>query len=177
MAKAELLVRPGFGAWVLRHYNAFPVVRHTPDRRALRRAAGVLPTGGVLVLYPGGNRVRAGGLRGADAGAGFSARTTGAPVLPVALPGTRECFPGGSRLPRRVRVEIRYGALIRIRERRPDGRRVENQEAADAIMLAIAEQLPPEARGAYADLEALRERLSGVWEPAPAPRATAGEGG
>jgi cytidylate kinase len=177
MAKAELLARPGFGAWVLRHYHAFPVVRHTPDRRALRRAVGVLQTGGVLVLYPEGTRVRAGGLRGAEPGAGFIARTTGAPVLPVALTGTRECFPGGSRLPRRVRVEIRYGALIRIRERRPDGRRVENQEAADAIMLAIAEQLPPEARGAYADLEALRERLSGVWEPAPAPRATAGEGG
>ncbi len=178
MAKAELLVRPGFGAWVLRHYHAFPVVRHTPDRRALRRAAEILRAGGVLVLYPEGTRVRAGGLREAEPGAGFIARTTGAPVLPVALVGTRECFPGGSLLPRRVRVEIRYGPPLRIRERRPDGRRVENQEAADAIMLAIAEQLPPGARGVYADLGSLRERLSGVWEPALGPAAAAtGDGG
>src|SRR5438445_644931 len=51
--------------------------------------------------------------------------------------------------------------------RRPDGRRVENQEASDAIMLAVAEQLPAGMRGAYADLDALRQRLAGVWEPAP----------
>jgi cytidylate kinase len=177
MAKAELLTRPGFGAWVLRHYHAFPVVRHTPDRRALRRAAEILRAGGVLVLYPEGTRVESGGLREAEPGAGFIARTTGAPVLPVTLTGTRECFPKGNRMPRRVRVEIRYGPPLRIRERRPDGRRVENQEAADAIMLAIAEQLPPDARGAYANLESLRERLQGVWEPVPGLSATIGDRG
>ena len=67
--------------------------------------------------------------------------------------------------------------LVRIRSRRPDGRRVPNQDAADAIMLMIAELLPPEARGAYADLDELRERVDGVWEPAgaaPASRAPAG---
>ncbi|HLH70380.1 MAG TPA: (d)CMP kinase [Candidatus Dormibacteraeota bacterium] len=177
MAKAELLARPGFGAWVLRHYHAFPVIRHTPDRRALRRAAEILRAGGVLVLYPEGTRVGSGGLREAEPGAGFIARTTGVPVLPVTLTGTRECFPKGSWLPRRVRVEIRYGPPLRIRERRPDGRRVENQEAADAIMLAIAEQLPPDARGAYADLVSLRERLRGVWEPVSRPPAAAGDRG
>jgi hypothetical protein len=43
---------------------------------------------------------------------------------------------------------------------------VGNQEAADAVMLAIAEQLPVEMRGVYADLGGLRERLRGVFEPA-----------
>jgi oligoribonuclease (3'-5' exoribonuclease) len=37
---------------------------------------------------------------------------------------------------------------------------------ADAIMLAIAEELPEPMRGAYADLPALRQRLEGVVEPA-----------
>ena len=88
-------------------------------------------------------------------------------MQPVALVGTRDCFPAGALWPRRARVEVRFGRLIHIRSRRPDGRRVENQEASDAIMLAVAEQLPEGMRGAYADLEALRQRLDGVWEPAP----------
>ena len=60
----------------------------------------------------------------------------------------------------------RFGRRLRVRERRPDGRRVENQEAADAIMLAIAELLPEGMRGVYADLEGLRAQLDGVSEPA-----------
>jgi 1-acyl-sn-glycerol-3-phosphate acyltransferase len=117
-------------------------------------------------MYPEGHRIESGGLAEAEPGAGFIARTSGAPVLPAALLGTRDCFPKGARWPRRARVEVRFGAPIRIRERRPDGRRVENHEAASAIMLAIAEMMPPESRGAYSDLDGLRARLAGVWEPA-----------
>ena len=102
----------------------------------------------------------------AEPGAGFVARTTGTVVQPVALIGTRACFPQGARWPHRVPVEIRFSRPIRVRERRPDGRKVDNQEAVDAIMLAIAEALPQSMRGAYADLPALRQRLEGVTEPA-----------
>jgi 1-acyl-sn-glycerol-3-phosphate acyltransferase len=165
MGKAEYFRSP-FVNWLFTHYHAFPVVRHTPDRRALRRATEILRGGGALVVYPEGTRVVAGGMQVAEPGAGFLARSSGAPVLPVGLVGTRDCFPKGARWPRRVPVEMRFGSLVRIRDRRPDGRRVENQEAADAIMLAIAELVPAPMRGAYADLDALRERLDGVWEPA-----------
>jgi 1-acyl-sn-glycerol-3-phosphate acyltransferase len=166
MAKAEWFARPTFTAWLFTRYHAFPIVRHSPDRRGLRRAHGVLRDGGALIVYPEGHRVESGGLWRAEPGAGFLARTSGAPVQPVGLIGTRDCFPKGARWPRRTRVEVRFGPPIRIRDRRPDGTRVENQEAADAIMLAVAELLPPEARGEYADLAELRRRLDGVWEPA-----------
>ncbi len=166
MAKAEWFARPSLTAWLFSSYHAFPIVRHSPDRRGLRRALGILQAGGALIVYPEGHRVESGGLWPAEPGAGFIARTSGAPVQPLGLVGTRDCFPKGAHWPRRKRVEMRYGPLIRVRERRPDGRRVENQEAADAIMLAIAELLPPEARGAYAGLDELRRRLEGVWEPA-----------
>ena len=146
-------------------YHAFPVVRHTADRAALRRAIGIVRGGGVLIMYPEGFRVPDGGLRVAEPGAGFLARATEAAVQPIALVGTRDCFPKGAHWPRRVPVEIRFGRPLRIRERRPDGRKVSNQEAADAIMLAIAEELPEPMRGAYADLAALRERLEGVADP------------
>ena len=147
------------------HYQAFPVVRHTADRGAIRRSLEIL-NDEVLIIYPEGYRVPEGGLRVAEPGVGFLARTSGAVVQPVALVGTRDCFPPRARWPRRVPVEIRFGPPFRIRERRPDGSRVGNQEAADAVMLAIAEQLPVEMRGVYADLGGLRERLRGVFEPA-----------
>jgi 1-acyl-sn-glycerol-3-phosphate acyltransferase len=180
MAKSEYFDRP-FTRWFFTRYHAFPVVRHTADRSALRRSFDILNGGAVLVIYPEGTRydtwageqgvpadarVAGGELRVAEPGAGFVARATGTVVQPVALLGTRACFPQGARWPHRVPVEIRFGRPIRIRERRPDGRKVDNQEAVDAIMLAIAEDLPESMRGAYADLPALRGRLEGVTEPA-----------
>ena len=139
MAKAEWFARPNFTSWLFTHYHAFPIVRHSPDRRGLRRSLAVVREGGALIVYPEGHRVESGGLWTAEPGAGFIARTTAAAVQPVALVGTRDCFPKGARWPRRAHVEVRFGEPIRIRERRPDGSRVANQEAADAIMLAVAE--------------------------------------
>jgi 1-acyl-sn-glycerol-3-phosphate acyltransferase len=172
MAKAEFFARGGFTAWLFTAYHAFPIVRHSPDRKGLRRALGVLEGGSALIVYPEGTRVEAGGLQPAEPGAGFLARASGALVQPVALIGTRDCFPKGAKWPRRVPVEVRFGRPIRIRGRRPDGSRVHNQEAADAIMLAVAELMPESERGVYADLPALRERLDGVWEPADAAAAS-----
>jgi 1-acyl-sn-glycerol-3-phosphate acyltransferase len=156
MAKSEYFARPGFSRWLFTHYHAFPVVRHSADRQALRRAQQILSAGQVLILYPEGTRVESGGLRRAEPGAGFLARTASVPVQPVGLVGTRECFPKGARWPRRVPVRVRFGVPFRIRKRRLDGRRVENQEAADSIMLAIADLLPESLRGAYAEVGAQR---------------------
>lgn len=165
MAKSEYFARPSFMRWLVTSYHAFPVVRHSADRKALRRAADILAAGQALVLYPEGTRVESGGLRRAEPGAGFLARTTGVPVQPVGLEGTRDCFPKGAHWPRRVPVVVRFGRPIRIRDSYPDGRRVENQDAADAIMLVVAELLPERMRGAYSDLDGLRERLRGITEP------------
>ena len=164
MAKSEWFERPSLTRWIFTHYHAFPVVRNSPDRRALKRATTLLSQGQVLILYPEGTRVESGGLQRAEPGAGFLARTTGALVQPVALIGTRDCFPKGARLPRRVPVSVRFGAPFKVRERRPDGGRIENQEAADAIMVAVAALLPPEMRGVYADLEAFAGGVAEVTE-------------
>jgi 1-acyl-sn-glycerol-3-phosphate acyltransferase len=165
MAKAEWFARPSLTSWIFTLYHAFPVVRHSADRKALRRATKILRDGHVLILYPEGTRVESGGLRPAEPGAGFLARSTGAAVQPVGLVGTRECFPKGAAWPRRVPVSIRFGAPFRLSERRPDGSRVDNQEATDAIMLAIAELLPEEMRGVYADLGDRRDALVALREP------------
>ena len=150
MAKSEWFERPDFTNWLFTRYHAFPVVRHSADRRALKRAIDILLGGHVLILYPEGTRVEAGGLLRAEPGAGFLARTTGVVVQPAGLVGTRDSFPKGARLPRHAAVAVRFGSPFRIRSRGPDGGRIENQAAADSIMLAVADLLPEEMRGAYA---------------------------
>jgi 1-acyl-sn-glycerol-3-phosphate acyltransferase len=165
MAKSEWF-RPGSVTnFFFTRYHAFPVVRHSPDRQAIRRALEVLRRGEVLVMYPEGTRVELGGMLPGEPGAGFLARASGAIVQPLALVGTRDCFPKGARWPRRADVEMRFGAPFRVRDHRPDGARVGNQEAVDTIMLAIAREMPEGMRGAYADISALETRLEGV--PAP----------
>jgi 1-acyl-sn-glycerol-3-phosphate acyltransferase len=165
MAKSEYFAKKNFTSWIFTKYHAFPVRRHSADRRALTRAFDELKAGHALILYPEGTRVESGGLVKAEPGAGFIAQLSGAPVLPVALIGTRECFHKGSRLPRRVPVELRFGRPFKVRKRAPDGSRIDRQEAADAIMLRIAELLPEAMRGEYADLIGLRHRLDHVYEP------------
>jgi 1-acyl-sn-glycerol-3-phosphate acyltransferase len=165
MAKSEYFARPSLTRWIFSHYHAFPVIRHSPDRKALKRANDILREGHVLILYPEGTRVESGGLHRAEPGAGFLARSSGAAVQPVGLVGTRQSFPRGAHLPRRAPVSVRFGVPFRIRDRGPDGKRVDNQDAADSIMLAVADLLPEEMRGVYADVEDRREALEGLRAP------------
>ena len=161
MAKSEYFQRSSL-RWLFTAYQAFPVTRHTADRVAIRRSFDLLKAGHVLVIYPEGTRVEAGVLSTPEAGAGFIAQKSGSPVLPVALTGTRECMPKGTIWPRRVPVKIRFGRPLVVLQRRPGGERVSHEEAADAIMVAIADLLPPHLRGRYSDLEGWRHRLEGV---------------
>ncbi len=164
MGKSEYF-SGGFTELVFRAYHAFPVVRHTADRTALRRSFDVLKAGHALIMYPEGTRVESGVLALPEPGAGFIAQRAACPVVPVGLAGTRDCFPKGARWPRRRRVSITFGKPFVVAQKRPDGARVSHQEAAEAIMAAIAELLPPEQRGAFSDLESLRRRLEGIRQP------------
>jgi 1-acyl-sn-glycerol-3-phosphate acyltransferase len=166
MAKSEYFRHPLIN-WLFTNYHAFPVVRHTADRVALRRAFDFLKEGHALVIYPEGTRIESGVLAKPEPGAGFIAQRCGCPVLPVALTGTAECLPKGAKWPRRVPVTVTFGAPFVVLQRRAtDDSRVSHEEAADAIMLAIAELLPPERRGEFSDLEGLKSRLAGVTRPA-----------
>jgi 1-acyl-sn-glycerol-3-phosphate acyltransferase len=162
MAKAEYFERSWLQTWIFTAFHAFPVIRHSADRAAIRRATAILRDGHVLVLYPEGTRITSGGLHRPEPGAGFIAMLSGAPVLPVAITGSREVFGKGFKLPRRAPLRVEWGEPFKIASRLPDGRRVEYQDASDAIMLAIAEMLPEELRGEYADLDGWRARVGAL---------------
>jgi len=167
MAKSEFFKR-GFLTWLFRSYHAFPVVRHSADRTALRTAFEILNSRHALVIYPEGTRVESGVLAQPEPGAGFIAQKAGCPVVPVGLTGTRECLPKGAWWPRRTRVSVTFGKPFIVLSKRPDGTKITREEAADAIMLEIAELLPEHQRGAFRDLAAWRKRLRGVTAPVDA---------
>ena len=165
MAKSEYFEKGGFHEWIFRAYHSFPVVRHSADRNALRRAFDILKSGQALVIYPEGTRVESGVLAQPEPGAGFIAQKAACPVVPVGLTGTRECLPKGAHWPRRTRVSVTFGKPFLVTSKRADGTKVTRQEAADAIMLEIAELLPEHQRGAFGDLAAWRKRVRGVTAP------------
>jgi 1-acyl-sn-glycerol-3-phosphate acyltransferase len=164
MAKSEYFRGRVIAFW-FRQYHAFPVVRHSADRNALRTAFDLLKAGKALIIYPEGTRVESGALAIPEPGAGFIAQKAGCPVMPIGLVGTRECLPKGARWPRRVLVSVTFGEPFLVLQKRADGTKVSHQEASDAIMLRIAELLPPAQRGEFSDLAALRQRLAGVTRP------------
>ena len=164
MAKSEYF-KGGVTEFLFRQYHAFPVVRHTADRVALKRSFDLLKAGQALIIYPEGTRVESGVLASPEPGAGFIAQKAGCAVVAVGLSGTRECLPKGARWPRRVPVSITFGKPFMVASKRPDGTKITHQEAADAIMVEIAELLPAEQRGAFSDLEFHRRRLAGITKP------------
>jgi len=164
MAKAEYFENPVVRL-IFTLYHAFPVVRHSADRAALRRAISIVREGHALILYPEGTRIVSGGLRRPEPGAGFLATLTGAPIVPVAVSGSREVLGKGFRFPRRAPVRLQFGEPFRIPAKLPDGARVEHEDAAAAIMLAIAELLPEQLRGEFSDLDAWREKVGRLRQP------------
>ncbi len=146
LAKSELFRTP-FLAWIFRHSHAFPVVRDTPDRSALRVALKLLADGHVLLVYPEGTRSWDGQILGdTHGGAGFIARHSGALIVPVASWGSERVIPRGSWLPRRADVELRIGPPFRLPATGPDGKRLSNRQAAAAMMERVIALLPEERR-------------------------------
>jgi 1-acyl-sn-glycerol-3-phosphate acyltransferase len=75
----------------------------------LEAAAEILRGGDLFGFYPEGTRSPDGRLYRGRAGLGWLALNTGAPVLPVAMVGTRKMLPPGAPLPRPTRIEIKIG--------------------------------------------------------------------
>ncbi len=147
MAKAELF--RGRFAWLMRGYHAFPVMRHSPDRAALRRAFDLLKHGSAVVLFPEGHRSENARLLRAQPGAGFVARRSGAPLVPIAITGTQNVLGRHSMIPRRAEVAMTFGEPFELPERNRDGSPMDHQQSADYLMTKIAALLPLEYQGEY----------------------------
>lgn len=149
MAKSESFRNP-WTRWLFHGYNAFPVVRHTADRGALKYALRLLKDGHVLVLYPEGTRSPDRTVHRPFAGAGFLARHSGVPIVPAAIWGSEDVLPKGASWPRHADVNIIYGEPFHLPDRNPDGTPMTHQESADYMMSRVAALLPLRYRGVFA---------------------------
>jgi 1-acyl-sn-glycerol-3-phosphate acyltransferase len=122
MAKRELFTGPVISR-SLHELGGFRVDRERFDLRAVRVGLDALLHGDVLGMYPEGTRAP-GRLLPFLRGAAWMALRTGSPLVPIGILGTERA--GRARLPRRVRVDVRFGEPILVEPTGdPDRRRRE----------------------------------------------------
>jgi 1-acyl-sn-glycerol-3-phosphate acyltransferase len=111
VAKAEYFDDPKT-AWFFRAVGQIPIRREggSASAGALLAATEVLQSGGIFGIYPEGTRSPDGRLYKGHTGVARLALSCGAPILPVAMIGTREAQPIGQVMPRLfMPITVRIG--------------------------------------------------------------------
>jgi 1-acyl-sn-glycerol-3-phosphate acyltransferase len=143
---AEEFERKPFVGRLLTAGRVIYISRGSADRGALEQALTVLAQGGALAVAPEGKLSRTGGLIRAHSGIAFLATQSGVPVTPAVIWGQHRAWSSWVRF-RRVRIDIRFGAPIRLPQG-PAGHR-ELRRHTDDIMHALARLLPDAYQGVY----------------------------
>jgi 1-acyl-sn-glycerol-3-phosphate acyltransferase len=113
-------------------------VDRTGGRAALTTALGVLRRGGVIGIFPEGSRGR-GDAASAQAGIAWLALNGGAPVVPVAVLGTRRTGESVGHVPGfRRRLVVEFGDPLTIERAPGKSGRVALMEANEAIRVALS---------------------------------------
>ena len=89
MAKSQMFGRTAPLDYIFRVGGVFPVMRGHHDEDTFITAHSILDRGGCALLYAEGGRSRTGGLGEPKPGVGRLALESGAPVVPVAIHGSR----------------------------------------------------------------------------------------
>ena len=134
-------------------FGAFPVRRGLIDRRSLGQANQVLSSGLALFMFPEGTRSKDGKLQPAFPGSALIALDNNVPILPIGIAGLENVRKGplwwiAHRHQLTVRINIGRPFYLPAQEGKITKERLRGM--ADLIMEHIAELLPPEYRGYYA---------------------------
>ena len=105
----------------------------------LDAAVDILRRGDLFGFYPEGTRSPDGRLYRGRTGIGYLALNSGAPVIPVAMFGTRKMMPPGSRLIRPAKIKILIGRPIDFGYLAGEPAGKARRVVADEIMKAIKE--------------------------------------
>jgi 1-acyl-sn-glycerol-3-phosphate acyltransferase len=151
LGKEEALHWPLLG-WGMRQNGIFGVRRGAGDLEAFKLAKSVLDEGRVLAIFPEGTRSPTGALQDAKEGATVLAVRSGATILPIAVVGTHRYWPKGKLLPRTGRrMTVRVGETFTLSMSKGGDRHESLRLATAELMRHVAELLPPEQRGVYAE--------------------------
>jgi 1-acyl-sn-glycerol-3-phosphate acyltransferase len=157
MAQAERVLDRNLWGAILRWIDTIPVWRGEADLNALRTAIRILTEGGIILLDPEGTRSHDGRLQKGQPGVILMAVHSGAPVLPVVHYGSENYQENLKRL-RRTEIHYVVGKPFRVDA---GGERVTSatrQEMIDEVMYQMAGLLPPQYRGAYADMNTASQK-------------------
>jgi len=146
MAKTEVFDYFFLG-FLLRGIGNFAIRRGESDRRAIALALEVLAKGLPLGMFPEGHRSESRTLMRGRPGISLLADRADTVIVPCGIVGTPTAR---LRLGRKTKVALNFGKPFRTSELPADVRR-DRQATADAIMLRIAETLPRQMRGVYAE--------------------------
>jgi 1-acyl-sn-glycerol-3-phosphate acyltransferase len=142
MAKSQLFGKNPVLDYIYKYGGVFPVRRGHHDVETFITANAILGRGGCVLMYAEGGRSRTGQLGEAKPGVGRLALDSGAPVIPVAIHGSK-----GVRAWKRLsfpKVTVQYGEPIRF-DAVPDSTREQQ--------LAASNQVFDQVKGMYAALE------------------------
>ncbi len=149
MAKIEAFHLPIIGQ-IVRWYGAFPVKRGQVDLSSFKTALQILQRGEALVIAPEGHRSESGALQRGREGAIMLSLRSGAPILPVAVWGGKLLWHNIPRL-RRTKMWYYVGEPVIPTPTATKPTRERVAAMSDELMVHIAEMMPPEVRGYYAD--------------------------
>lgn len=141
-ARKTLFDHPVAG-WVLRRWQAIPIDRDKPDASSLKNTIRLLRAGKKVLIFPEGTRSPDGQLQPAEAGVGLFIAKSEAPVLPVRIFGSYECFPRGSWFLKPAKITLVVGELWKpdLPSYKQSGRDL-YQVLADEVMHRIGELTP-----------------------------------
>jgi 1-acyl-sn-glycerol-3-phosphate acyltransferase len=129
----------------------------------LEAAAEILRRGDLFGFYPEGTRSPDGRLYRGRSGLGWLVLNSGAPVIPVAMMGTRKMMPPGKPIPRPAKIEIRIGKPMEFGHLAGEPPARARRIIADDVMHAIAELSGQEYVHEYAsDVKAKLEEGKGA---------------
>ncbi|MGD0877118.1 MAG: lysophospholipid acyltransferase family protein [Anaerolineales bacterium] len=157
MAQAERVLDRNLWGAILRWINTIPVWRGEADLNALRTGMRRLTEGAIILLDPEGTRSHDGRLQKGLPGAILMALHSGAPLLPVVHYGS-ENYQENLKHLRRTVLHYVVGKPFRLN---PGEERVTSairQQMIDEVMVQMARLLPPQYRGAYADLQTASQK-------------------
>ena len=140
MGKAELF-QVDFVHFVFRQMGAFPIYRGEHDVWAMNHARQILSSGKLVAMFPEGTRSGGKGLALARPGAAKLAIEMNCPLVAVSIDGIQNLL---KRFPRRT--DVRVVVAPPIWPKKEDS----PLELTDRLMFTLAENLPVELQGVYA---------------------------
>jgi 1-acyl-sn-glycerol-3-phosphate acyltransferase len=155
LAKSEYFtghgIRGAVQRWLFTAVGSIPIQRGTAGaaQQALDSALEILNDGLAFGIYPEGTRSRDGRLYRGRTGVAWLALTAGCPVVPVALSGTQDIQPVGSRIPRIRKITVRFGKPLDFSDLKDAQPGAARRQATDAVMAAIHELSGQEVVGHY----------------------------